>query len=437
MKKIFLSSLAVNIFVMIINVCTGALSARLLGPFGRGELAIAMRWTQLFTVLFTLGLPGAVIYLGKRHESRREAYFGSYLLIGSVVGLFGLAAGYFIVPELLRNQSREVVYAAQLAMLWIPFGVVSDGLIGSLQSVNRFRQVMLIRAYNQVAILLVILGLMATGEYGINQYIIATRCSSLGIFGLTLFWSWRAVRPSFRAIAVHGRRLFGKGILIYGSSLVSTFGGNLDQLVISLFLSPYTLGLYSVCVSISTLFPALVTGSVQLFLWPKLMDLQPDQRLRPVEQLHSALFYIALVVSVVLAALLPIALPMLYGPRFATAVPMGQVLLMVAPITTGYVVLSNYLSTLGKFNAVTAAEIIGLGLGICTMYSLSRAWGGMGAVTGVLVTTMSKWVYLMHMSSRNHIRWSAMFAPDVRSVRQFMRRPSKPYRSIEVKGSQS
>jgi len=403
-------------FVLLLNVCTGTLTARLLGPYGRGELAIAFRWSGLFIMLFTIGLPGAVIYLGKKFSEKQGEYLGAYLILGPLIGLVGFATGELMIPHLLSHQPHEVIRLAELSMCSVPFGVVADGLVGSLQSLNQFGKVLWLRVINELGTIAVILALILMGVYGIRHYIISTIAWSIAVFILTLLWVIHAIHPRFSVSLTQAQQLFTKGVQIYAGSLVNVFGGNIDQLVISLFLSPYTMGLYAVCISISGMLPSLVTSTVLIFLWPKLMDMMPQDRHVPVQRLHSTLLYSTIGISVVIGLLLPIALPFIYGHHYAGAIPTGEVLLLSGPVIVGYVVLANYLSTLGKFNVVTVAEVTALTLGVCTTYPLSHIYGGVGAAIGVFVASFTKWIFLMRASCRSGIAQGALFHPDRGSI---------------------
>lgn len=425
MKKLFVSSLGVNVLLMVFNLCTGMFVARLLGPLGRGELAIATRWSSLFTMLFTMGLPGAVIYLGKQSRPKQSEYLGMYLVLGTATGLIGLGMGEMLLPYILRNQPHPVVHLAEISMLSVPFGILADGLVGSLQSLNKFRNVLIIQLASGVGALLVITLLVSFREFQVVDYIVGTISWSVMIFLITLTWAAKFVRPKILFHIEPVKHLLTKGIQIYAGSIVNVFGNNLDQLLISLFLSPYNMGLYAVCVSVSTLLPSLVTGTIQTFLWPKLMDMKADERRQSVARIHSGLLYSSLGITLLMGALLPFALPFVYGHQYATAIPIGEVLLTAAPMSVGYMVLVNYMSTLGQFNIVTVAEILGLGLGFCITYPLSHAWGGLGAAVGVVVAASSKWILLIVASNRTVQSSFGLFKPclgDVIILRDAMSR---------------
>ena len=49
-----------RVLILAINMGTGIITARFLGPQGRGEQAAIILWPQLLAYLMTLGLPAAL-----------------------------------------------------------------------------------------------------------------------------------------------------------------------------------------------------------------------------------------------------------------------------------------------------------------------------------------------------------------------------------------
>ena len=59
-------TIANSILIVLINICTGIISARLLGPSGRGELASILLGLQLISLLSIVGLPTSSIFYLKK-----------------------------------------------------------------------------------------------------------------------------------------------------------------------------------------------------------------------------------------------------------------------------------------------------------------------------------------------------------------------------------
>ncbi|RXZ81478.1 hypothetical protein EBB07_14205 [Paenibacillaceae bacterium] len=409
MKKLFFSGLFLNGIVMVINLVTGILSARGLGPQGRGELALIYQWNGLLVGIFALGLPGAVVYLGKTYEKQRESLLGAYLVTGVTLGLIGLAIGQLLLPRLLTQSPDEVIWLAQLAMFGLPLGVLSDGMSGTLQSINQFNKVMLLRLLVPLGALFIIASLTLAGKYTVSSFVILNFIWSILVATLSLIWVIRLIKPKLTLVWHRIKQLLGKGVQIYGTALVNVFGGSLDQLVISLLLSAYFLGLYTVALSIGTIIPSVIIGSLNVYLWPKLMDMPQHDRQRKVEYTHSILFYVTLVFSLIALIVMPFLLPVVYGTEFAPAIMIGVIFLLIAPLRVGQNIIACYLSTEGKFNQVTIAEVCGLVLGIVTLPFLLPMLGGVGAAVAVVVSTLVKWSYLVWRASKLGLHVAQLF----------------------------
>ena len=62
-----------NVFILGINAGTGIITARLLGPSGRGELAAMIMWPQFLAYCLTLGVPSALLYNLKRYPGQASS----------------------------------------------------------------------------------------------------------------------------------------------------------------------------------------------------------------------------------------------------------------------------------------------------------------------------------------------------------------------------
>lgn len=400
MKKLFISSFFINALVMIIHFTTGILSARYLGPEGRGELAVVMRWTGLFGLLMTIGLPSAVTFLGKQQADKQREFLGSYLVLGTCCGIVGAAIGWLTMPWVLADQSKAVVTLICVTLLGLPTVLLADGLIGTMTTLNRFGRVLFLRIFSPIGTLALLIALIESGRYTVSSYTYANFAWGLIFFVLNAALTFTVCRPSFKLLSARSRELLKKGKQIYMPSLVTLFGDNLDQIVISLFLTPIVLGYYTVAGSIGSIFPSILSGTLAVFLLPKLMELRGDYKRRKVEQIHGSMFFGSIVITAIAALLLPIVLPFLYGRDFTASVVMGEIMLICTPFRIGYNVLTNFISSEDQFKLVTRAEIVGLAVGTIGTIGLLKIGEGVGASVGVVLATIAKWTYIAFQAKK-------------------------------------
>lgn len=409
MKRLFFSSFAVNILVMALNMGTGIIMARYLGPYGRGELAMATRWAVLFAGLSTLGLPGAMIYLGKNFKEKQREIFGAFLLTGAVVGLAALVICQFLTLFIMSGESREMILLGQLALIALPFAVMTDGLIGTLQSFNSFRKVLITRMLNPAGTLIALGALIATGNVTVFNIILLNVIWGAGTFFLIIYWIIKVLKPQFVRLYANSKMLLQYGVKIYASSLVQVFGGSFDQILLSLTLSAYALGIYTVASSIGNILPSILYGALNVFLAPRLMDFAGEERRREVSRIHSLFFYGTAVIAVCGCLVLPFVIPFMYGKEFSEAVLLGIILLLASPVKIGYSILLNFFAAEGKFNVLSKTEIIGLVTGFGALLILVRFTGAAGAAWALGAANLAKWGYLIVQARKLKVPVAGLF----------------------------
>lgn len=107
-----------NLVMALLGMGSGILSARLLGPRGRGELAAIQTWPSFIATIAMLGMIEATIYYSACEPERTSRYIGSGSAIALIASIPFMLCGYLAMPVLLAAQSHEVVSAARW-YLWI------------------------------------------------------------------------------------------------------------------------------------------------------------------------------------------------------------------------------------------------------------------------------------------------------------------------------
>src|SRR5580704_8535938 len=105
-----------NVAVQGINLLCGILTARSLGPDGRGVLAGVIMWPQFLAYGMTMGIPVASVYWLKRRPDISSELAGAGLLLSVLFGLLAAAVGALVIPYSLHAYPPAAVH---LALLWI------------------------------------------------------------------------------------------------------------------------------------------------------------------------------------------------------------------------------------------------------------------------------------------------------------------------------
>ncbi|HSE45733.1 MAG TPA: oligosaccharide flippase family protein, partial [Gemmatimonadales bacterium] len=125
--------MAANGTVLLLGTVSGMLAARLLGPSGRGELAIVTLWPIALAMLGNLGINQAVAFFTAQQPERRNAVFTASLVIAAVQGAILMGLGYLLLPYFLREHAPDVVHWARWFLLFIPLVFLSGYPLNLLQ----------------------------------------------------------------------------------------------------------------------------------------------------------------------------------------------------------------------------------------------------------------------------------------------------------------
>src|SRR5579863_5785443 len=158
---------------------TGILTARLLGPVARGELATVILWP---TVLSNLGLMGCNWVLAReiaKDPQRESDWAATGITVGMATALLYFLAGYFLLPVLLPSDRSYLVPVARLCLLLIPLDITNQVLLAIEHGRMRWRRYNLLRLSFFLFYLVLIGCIGVTRRYQVRWFVAAFLASQL------------------------------------------------------------------------------------------------------------------------------------------------------------------------------------------------------------------------------------------------------------------
>jgi O-antigen/teichoic acid export membrane protein len=399
----------VQFFAALTALVTGPLQARALGPEGRGELAAIAVPLTLAPLLVNLGLG---VYLA-RMAARGESLGRLVGSIGAVLVGVGVALAFLSAPlaDVLAG-GRDTVYVfLRIGFGLMPLSLLSVLLLSLNQGLERWRSIIRHRLVVPATSMPVIVVLYVT------NHLTLTAAATLFVFVGQL-----ATLPLLGALRLVRRlrvdlRLIGEGIR-FGApawlALVAYQGNlNLDQLLMIRLVDSHELGLYAVAVTLAY-FSMIITGPLQTVILPR--SAREDREL-PVRAFRVTLWTI-FISSVVVAALTPVLLRLLFGSAFSDAAPMVWVLLIAGVPLAGGMVLSVALSAAGRPKRPATGELVALAVTIPGILLLVPVLGGIGAaLVSLLAYSVNLAVQLLAARRTFEGTYTTYFAPRTEDVR--------------------
>lgn len=390
-----LQTLLARILILAINMGTGIITARFLGPQGRGEQAAIILWPQLLAYLMTLGLPAALRYNLKRYPNEKSELFSAVLVLSLGLGLLASLIGIVFIPHWLGQQySADVVHFAQWFMLTAPVGVFWANLVAALEATEDFSSANQGQYLTPLFILIMLLALLLA--HGLTPFntSLAYTVAGLPIFFWILNRLWKRFRPRWHKLGPQYKRLLSYGLRAYGIDLLGTIATQMDQALVVGLLSPASMGKYAVALSLSRMLD-IFQGSIITVLFPKTAA-------RPIEEVialtgRAARVGLAFSLMAATGAMLvvPFLLHLLYGSEFIGALPVFRILAIEVVLGGTTWVLAQAFMALGRPGTITIMQAIGLGLTLPLLLILIPRYGLVGAGLAILCSTTIRLIFML------------------------------------------
>jgi O-antigen/teichoic acid export membrane protein len=317
-------------------------AARLLDPAERGRFALLQSLNGLAVVLGNLAISAAVVFhLGRKLMSTGRAAGASWIL--SAVS--GVLAAVVLIPGSLALHDRVfpgipsvLLVAAVLLATPMFFRDYSGGILIAVGRPERF---MLSHAVQPAVALAILLALLVPGGGSFDDVVLAWAVAIVvsGLAAMALSLPTAGERPRFvwRDVLTLGRF----GARTYAALLTRFLNLRLDQFLVQLLASARQLGYYAVAVNVGELLLQIPV----IMLWAfsgSISAATKEESAELVEQFSRWVIVLMGGLLVVIAAVTPLAVPVVFGARYHPAV---QSVLLLLPGMACYgpaVIISEY-----------------------------------------------------------------------------------------------
>jgi O-antigen/teichoic acid export membrane protein len=364
---VFLAQIALYGLAFFLRV----LLARALGDDELGTFALFFN-----AVLIAGGIANLGIGLGNVYYLNKGDYSYSTLLSGSlfVVGVTTILAAVFLVAwgAIVGDDLFVEGWAYWLYAVAVP-GVVAYLLLTSfLHGTSRFMAMALAGIAQGGSALAIAIGLWAIGELNVSTAAAAWTASfviadvvALGALGLRGINVRRVLRPDWKALAAQIRY----GVPGQVSNLAALFNYRLDQFLVAAFVTRAAVGQYTVAVGVAESVWWISTA-VALVLMPRLTEMESERAAELTPVVCRNTLVVSVLAAVVIAAISPLVIRILFGSEFDPAVV--PLILLMPGIVAGSAtrVLGSYLFSQGKIAYNAYATLIALGVTLALDFAL-------------------------------------------------------------------
>jgi O-antigen/teichoic acid export membrane protein len=399
--------------------------ARILGPEARGVISLCLMSVAFASLIGGLGGEGSIIYWSSRAKRNHSAWLPAVLLWGLLGSTSAMVAWTLAYWHFHLSVLRGITPAsAWLVLATVPVAIFFAYLMAFLAGIEEFRLRSAGAFLRQLAGIfgcLILLGVIGrTPEAAVGGFLVGLLAASGASVWLVRrelagFWRLRTAAQNLKPTLVYGLRG-------YIGNLATFFTYRFDVFVVNYFLQPAQVGFYALGVAISESLWQ-IPQAVASALFPR------TSRTQEMNQAESTrftcfvlrqVFFLTLLCGILVAAISPIAIPIVFGTGFNPSV---AVVLWILP---GTIALS-----MGK---VACADLAGRGKNgyssifalICFAITIGLDWvliprlGILGAALASSVAYCIDAVFiLIAVRYELKVTWKDLFLPTRQEIASY------------------
>ena len=366
---------------------TGVITARELGPAGKGTLAVLAFLVGLFAQLATLGLGDvAIVWFGRKRLSLQEA-FSRVFPIAVAGAALGAAVVTIVGLVSLQDGSHlhAAIFTAAAATVVMCFGFILAGILNAAHRFSVTSSAIALGASTTAALtflLVVVLDLDLLG---------ATLGVLLGGLAGLLLSAVNARRAGLRFAPILDRTFLSEAIP-YGARVLSggvlvVLAGRLDVFLVYSLSGRSSAGQYSVALTIAGI-TGLAPLSLTYVIFPRLSGLTPERSLELTARTARQALVLSAVVAAGLAASTPVLVPAVFGSAYRASIGPVLILLGGFVLSSAQWVLTRSLAARGYPQLVVRSWAATVAVMVALDLALISPLGATGAALSWVIATV-------------------------------------------------
>jgi O-antigen/teichoic acid export membrane protein len=398
-KRALIASFGASGAIQLVNVLSGVVLARQLGPSSRGALAAVVLWPSLLATVGMLGLPDALTVRTARRDRELSLVVGTGLAAAALQAAALVAIGLAAIPFVLSHYGAPTVHLALAFLLFVPLNLTTLGLMGVLNGLERYAAFQTLRVLVTGLSAGAIFALAGSGRLDLKNAVVAYLTANAIALAAAL-WLARSVLAGLRVSRALMRELLVFGAKSHTSGVSTLLNERLDQLVISAFLAPMQLGLYVIAVTFTSV-TTLVGTSVAFVALPVISrNCHAEALAMQIRRMTVITLTVSLAVSVPLIALAPQLIELFFGRSYLPVTNVCRVLLAAVVMLSMSRTLAAALKGAGRPLQAGLADGIGLLVTVVALGALLPPLGLLGAAIASVLAYGATLLFMARAAGR-------------------------------------
>jgi O-antigen/teichoic acid export membrane protein len=417
-RRAYAATFAATVATRCVGMITGVLSARLLGPTGRGELAVIIFLPVLLLPIVEIELPRSIAYtISKREEPLGELVATSFWL-AIVLGAVQVIVLMTTLRFFLSADKLYLLGAARWFAAYLPAANIALFLTGTDLGKGAMGRFALFQTLPGGIYLVSVLFAWWMGAISPAGFAFGVLLGMAITAAVRVILDWRAIVYSRPRWSV-GWNLLKRGMTFYVPAVAGFMLIRSDTFLLVRMTTAEAIGLYAVAQAIATGQIGAVLPFVQVGFAAVAREMEHEKALQTLAH-HFRLAQFAVAgIGLAAAALTPWAIPLLFGTKFSQAMT-ATYLLIVASIFWGLgqvleqgLRAANHPRTGITSNLAGLAVLLALGIPACLRFGINGMAASLAIAQCVNLATL---VALCVVKLKMPLRFFWAFEP--RTVRE-------------------
>jgi O-antigen/teichoic acid export membrane protein len=362
---------------------SGVVSARALGPDGRGVAVALVTVAQLAGFLFAMGVARSLSYFIARRPADGPALLTTWVLMLLPLSALATAITELLLPTIFATDGSDAIAIGRWFLFTIVLIVGLELIYGLLLGIEDFVVYNALRLAQPALIAVCFVVLWPLDALTVESALIVSTAATALVLAIGLGRGLARIGagpPNLRM----GLRTLWYGVRGQGATVAANVNARLDVAMLPAFVIPASVGLYSVATNVSLIVYQLSNVFAGLVVPAAARD--PERSPAKVVGSLWGSLAVAGALALVLALFARPLLGVVYGDKFRDAAEPLLLLLPGAVLFAGSSILAAGVYAAGRPFTATLAQVIGMVVTIVGLLVFLRA-GGITAAA--LVSTAS------------------------------------------------
>lgn len=331
-----------KLFIMIAGIVTSIVTARGLGPVGRGEL-IALTTLGLTVANFSyMGFPSSNTYFIAKDESLIEKAFSNCLYIS----LFGSLITFLCALYFLDNRDPDYIINSIILFFFTGTTMLScftSNILISINRVNKYNLIELTQSFFILSLYLIFYLFKFSIFYFLLSALFASSLGAvLGISFLKNYISLNSIRFDFRLF----KKFFKYAFKVYITTFIAFLFARGNIIFLQKYQSLKEIGFFSIALQIYEAI-SIVPAAIGLILFPRLIQSKIEDRKHKMDLILKQVAILMSFICIPSYFILPYIIPKVFGDSFESSIIIAQALLPGAFFLGLMSVVSQHLASIG------------------------------------------------------------------------------------------